>query len=195
MGLLRRGLTGEPVRVLQEKLGVTADGIFGKDTEAALLKYQRDNGLSADGIAGPDTFTAMGLYELVLLHKPIRGQLVKKLQEALGIAADGVFGSGTEAAVRKYQEENGLDVTGSADPRMLALLPGFDFPQDRIEASIVTEDTPVVDPAAVEAVRVSMDEAPEPAGVVANIQDAVGAAAEGVSNVGKSIWSTVKSIF
>lgn len=59
MAMLRRGLTGEPVRILQEKLGVTADGIFGKNTEAALLKYQAAHGLSADGIAGPDTFTAM----------------------------------------------------------------------------------------------------------------------------------------
>jgi len=30
MPLLQRGLRGEPVRLLQEKLGVTADGIFGE---------------------------------------------------------------------------------------------------------------------------------------------------------------------
>ena len=136
MAMLRRGLTGEPVRILQEKLGVTADGIFGKNTEAALLKYQAAHGLSADGIAGPDTFTAMELHELVLLHKPIRGQMVKKVQEALGIGADGIFGSGTEAAVRKFQTDNGLDVNGMVDPKMLAMLPGFDVPQEKVEASL-----------------------------------------------------------
>ena len=92
MALLRRGLAGEPVRILQENLGVNADGIFGLDTETSLLQFQTDNGISADGIAGPDTFTLMGLDELVLLEKPIRGNLVRRLQEGLGIdARDGLF--------------------------------------------------------------------------------------------------------
>ncbi|MCA9584002.1 MAG: peptidoglycan-binding protein [Myxococcales bacterium] len=195
MAMLRRGLTGEPVRILQEKLGVTADGIFGKNTEAALLKYQAAHGLSADGIAGPDTFTAMELHELVLLHKPIRGQMVKKVQEALGIGADGIFGSGTEAAVRKFQTDNGLDVNGMVDPKMLAMLPGFDVPQEKVEASLVTEATPVVDPAAVEEVKVGIEAPPEDPSFVSRIGDAAADAASNVSNVGKSIWTTVKSIF
>lgn len=37
----------------------TADGIFGKNTETALLKFQEENGLSADGYAGPATFTKL----------------------------------------------------------------------------------------------------------------------------------------
>ena len=41
MALLRRGLVGEPVRILQQNLGVEADGIFGRGTEAALIEYQR----------------------------------------------------------------------------------------------------------------------------------------------------------
>ena len=67
MSILKRGLSGEPVKVLQAKLGVTADGIFGPGTETALKEYQKKHGLAADGVAGPDTFTQMGLYELVLL--------------------------------------------------------------------------------------------------------------------------------
>ena len=81
MGLLKRGLQGEPVRILQEHLNVTQDGVFGQDTYNALIAYQNENGLSPDGIAGPDTFTAMGLLQLVELHRPRRGQQVKKLQE------------------------------------------------------------------------------------------------------------------
>lgn len=192
MALLRRGLVGEPVRILQDKLGVTADGIFGKNTEAALVQYQTDNGLSADGIAGPDTFTAMGLDELVLLEKPIRGQLVRRLQEGLGISADGVFGPGTEAAVKQFQESNGLEVTGKAGPETLRHVPGFEVPQEKVEAAIVTESTPVVDPGAVEAVKVGEDEPPKQENIISY---AVHSAQDAVSNVGQSIWSTVRRIF
>jgi hypothetical protein len=190
--MLRRGLTGEPVRILQEKLGVTADGIFGPGTEAALIEYQNNSGLSPDGIAGPDTFTAMGLHELVLLHRPIRGQMVQKLQLGLGIDADGIFGAGTEAAVKRFQADNGLEPDGMAGPQTLALVPGFQVAPETIEMSLVTEATPVVDPGAVEEVKVSMDAPPENESFVSSMAHQVG---DTVSNVGKSIWSTVKSIF
>ena len=48
----------------------------------------------------------------MLLKKGSRGEEVKELQKALGEGADGIFGSGTEAAVKKFQKENGLDVDG-----------------------------------------------------------------------------------
>ena len=82
MAILKRGLSGEPVRRLQAKLGVTADGSFGPATEDALEAYQKKNGLAVDGIAGPDTFTQMGLAELVLLTRGTSGETVKKLQAA-----------------------------------------------------------------------------------------------------------------
>ena len=40
---------GEPVRRLQAKLGIEADGEFGPNTEKALKDWQTKNGLSADG--------------------------------------------------------------------------------------------------------------------------------------------------
>src|SRR5437868_2422766 len=107
MAILKRGLAGEPVKVLQQKLGVNTDGEFGADTEAALRKYQQQNGLKVDGIAGPDTFVHMGLYELILLKVGTSGETVKKLQQALGINQDGQFGSGTETAVRDFQQKMG----------------------------------------------------------------------------------------
>jgi len=60
MAILKRGLAGEPVKILQQKLGVPTDGEFGSGTEAALKKYQQENGLAVDGAAGPDTFVRMG---------------------------------------------------------------------------------------------------------------------------------------
>lgn len=199
MAMLRRGLYGEPVRILQDKLGVTADGIFGQGTEAALIAWQKENGLSADGIAGPDTFTHMGLHELVLLHRPIRGEMVKKLQEALGVDADGVFGPGTESAVKKFQAEHGLDADGIAGPQTLALLPAFDIPQEKIDASLIADSTPVVEPAAVEQAKAEPPPPPPPEGFVAKVGSTVSGAAHAVENkvasVGKSIWGTVKSLF
>lgn len=199
MAMLRRGLYGEPVRILQEKLGVNADGVFGVGTETALLEYQKSNGLSADGIAGPDTFTQMGLHELVLLHRPIRGEQVKKLQQVLGLDADGIFGAGTEAAVKKFQAEHGLDADGIAGPNTLALMPEFAIPEEKVAASVVTEATPTIEPAAVEQAKAEPPPPPPPEGFVAKVGSTVSNAAHAVedkvANVGKSIWGTVKSIF
>lgn len=125
MAILKRGLAGEPVTILQQKLGVTADGEFGPGTEKALRDYQSAHGLSVDGIAGPDTFAAMGLYELVLLKVGTHGTTVKKMQEALGIAADGQFGPGTAKAVMDFQSKNGLDADGMAGPETLAKMALF----------------------------------------------------------------------
>jgi len=194
LALLRRGLVGEPVRILQEKLGVNADGIFGKDTEAALVSFQNDNGLSADGIAGPDTFTAMGLDELVLLEKPIRGNLVRRLQEGLGIDADGVFGGGTEKAVIAFQEEKGIEATGKAGPETLRFVPGFEVTDAQVEAAVISNETPQVDTGAVEAARANEEPPPsqEHEGLVAH---AIHSYENASMNIGKSIWSTVRSLF
>lgn len=125
MSILKRGLKGAPVKRLQKKLGVTADGDFGPGTEKALKDWQAANGLVADGIAGPDTFAAIGLPELILLRRGSRGAQVKKMQAGLGIEADGIFGGGTEAAVKKFQASFGLDQDGMAGPETLAKLDTF----------------------------------------------------------------------
>ena len=53
---LRRGATGDPVRVVQAKVGVTVDGNFGAKTEAAVRQFQRDHNLVPDGIVGPKSW-------------------------------------------------------------------------------------------------------------------------------------------
>lgn len=125
MSILKRGLKGAPIKRLQKKLGVTADGDFGPGTEKALKDWQGANGLVADGIAGPDTFAAIGLPELILLRRGSRGEQVKKMQKGLGIDADGIFGKGTEAAVKKFQASFGLAEDGMAGPETLAKLDTF----------------------------------------------------------------------
>ena len=59
IGVLRKGAKGEGVKIMQEALGISADGDFGPGTERALKKWQTANGLTADGIAGPATFARL----------------------------------------------------------------------------------------------------------------------------------------
>jgi len=50
------------------------------------------------------------------------GSSVSAIQRALGIAADGVYGPQTRAAVRRFQRREGLAVDGVAGPATLAAL-------------------------------------------------------------------------
>jgi peptidoglycan hydrolase-like protein with peptidoglycan-binding domain len=167
MAMLKTGMAGEPVKRLQQKLGVDADGRFGPATEAALKDYQKKNGLAVDGIAGPDTFAHMGLHELVLLMPGSSGETVKKLQTSLGITADGRYGPATAAAVKAYQQEHGLEADGYAGPVTLSTMKLFaeEMTPEVVEASKTTEEVAASSPADV------------------------------IVSVGKSIWQTVKGIF
>lgn len=53
---LRLGDKGDPVVELQIALGITADGIFGRITEAAVKNYQNRMGKYPDGVVTPDIF-------------------------------------------------------------------------------------------------------------------------------------------
>lgn len=55
-----------------------------------------------------------------------RGEVVRRIQKALHLYPDGIFGNMTELAVRKWQQENGLKPDGIVGPATLAkLLPLF----------------------------------------------------------------------
>lgn len=54
--MVRRGARGNITKLIQEKLGISADCIFGANTEVAVKNYQRTNGLSVDGIVGRNTW-------------------------------------------------------------------------------------------------------------------------------------------
>lgn len=57
-----------------------------------------------------------------ILVKGEKGEAIKTLQTALGIAADGEFGPVTEAAVVAFQRAKGLAADGVAGPKTLAAL-------------------------------------------------------------------------
>ncbi len=124
---------GPDVRQLQRAIGVSADGVFGSQTERALRRWQRSHGLVADGIAGPSTRAALGLGAGPVLKRrggqggarrsrSDRGGGVRALQRRIGVPPDGVFGPGTEAALKRWQEAHGLVADGIAGPQTRAEL-------------------------------------------------------------------------
>ena len=58
----------------------------------------------------------------MILKKGSKGEEVKKLQAKLGLAADGIFGSGTETKLKEWQTKNGLSADGVAGPATLSKL-------------------------------------------------------------------------
>ena len=119
---------------------IVEDGIYGSATTAAVRAFQRQFGLNADGIVGPQTweriFTVstqidqgeepgedMPPYPGTLLQIGSRGEAVRFMQNRLReisiyypsipvIAADGIYGSNTAAAVRAFQEMMGITADG-----------------------------------------------------------------------------------
>jgi peptidoglycan hydrolase-like protein with peptidoglycan-binding domain len=125
---LKKGARGKRVRQLQRALRIPADGIFGKGTRRAVKRYQRRHGLFVDGIAGPQTLAALGVSSRSSgrRHKTrrvsSRGGGVRELQRALGVSADGVFGPGTQAAVKSFQRAHGLTADGVVGPQTRSAL-------------------------------------------------------------------------
>lgn len=64
---LRQGSSGATIKKVQQKLknwgyySGSVDGIYGKNTVAAVKLFQKKNGLTVDGIAGTKTLAAMGI--------------------------------------------------------------------------------------------------------------------------------------
>jgi cell wall-associated NlpC family hydrolase len=126
-GLLKKGSRGPAVATLQSQLGIAADGIFGRQTAAAVRSFQARNGLLVDGIVGPQTRGALGGGSTTTGTsnnsgpKPSRSVTIA-LQQKLGLSADGVFGPQSRAAVKAFQARNGLEVDGVVGPATMAAL-------------------------------------------------------------------------
>jgi putative chitinase len=60
--------------------------------------------------------------DIGVLRRGCKGEGVKIMQKALGIGADGIFGPGTERALKAWQAKNGLTADGIAGPATFAKL-------------------------------------------------------------------------
>ncbi|MEA2141890.1 MAG: hypothetical protein QOI64_320 [Solirubrobacteraceae bacterium] len=133
LGGFKRGMRGPGVAQLQRKLGVTADGIYGKTTLRAVHRAQKRGGLSADGIVGPATWRAISSPRSSSTTRPAvsrskdgssvrvaskiaRGSEVESLQRRLGLPVDGDFGARTASAVKRFQRRHGLTADGVVGP-------------------------------------------------------------------------------
>ena len=119
------------------------DGAWGRRTEAALGAYQGNHGLAVTWRLDPATIRALRLDpdELagrvpqqppdVAAQPVLSRDTVRRVQDRLARAgfrpgpADGVWGSGTEAALRNFQQARGLQPTGDLNPVTARAL-GFD---------------------------------------------------------------------
>ncbi|WP_224366181.1 peptidoglycan-binding protein [Hyalangium versicolor] len=134
---LKEGARGSQVVDLQRKLAAagfspgSADGVFGPKTTTAVKSFQRAKGLTADGIVGPQTWNALNApppSSQPVLKQGARGSAVVDLQKKLAAhgfspgAADGVFGPGTEAAVKSFQSAKGLTADGVVGAKTWAAL-------------------------------------------------------------------------
>ena len=132
---LGQGSTGDKVSEMQRKLknwgyyDGSVDGIFGSGTRKAVEYFQRTNGLTPDGVVGRATAAALGMTlsgsssggnesSSGVLRRGSSGDRVSEMQRKLKNwgyydgSVDGVFGQGTESAVKYFQRSNGLTPDG-----------------------------------------------------------------------------------
>lgn len=117
---LDAGSKGNQVRKLQEALGIKADGNFGPETQAAVFKYQATHGLGVDGIVGAKTSAALAAG--VPAQAPSLEDSVMLVQAAVGVQADGDFGTATYTAIEAFQQSHGLNVDGTVGPETWAAM-------------------------------------------------------------------------
>lgn len=130
--LTRPPMVGADVAKLQDLLtrqGFTlkTDGVFGQRTQAAVESFQADVGLRVDGVVGPKTRQILSARVLYLKKPHFEGPDVEKIQAdianlGLAVIANGVFGPGTDSAVRSFQRRYGLLADGVVGPRTLTKL-------------------------------------------------------------------------
>jgi len=131
--LIRFGRVGPEVEDVQRRLGALEltcsedPGVFDRATEAAVRTFQQRRGLIADGLVGRETWQALvgasfqlGDRMLYVTHPMMQGDDVRDLQRRLNRLGfdcgydDGLYGPQTVAAVREFQLNTGLAVDGIA---------------------------------------------------------------------------------
>ena len=137
--VLREGMHGEDVWVLQNRLNISgetgvgpASGFFDDRTTAAVREFQARYDLTQDGIVGPRTTFHLKLRTWLggrQLSRWTKGCDVRQLQRWLNsisgapvLAENGFFGSATERQVRRFQRSAGIRVDGVVGPVTLASL-------------------------------------------------------------------------
>jgi murein DD-endopeptidase MepM/ murein hydrolase activator NlpD len=119
------GSHGDAVAEIQRQLGVSADGIFGAQTQAAVTAFQARNGLDVDGVVGPATWTALfGLGQAAAAAGAHDGNVAVIVRERTDATAEGgeresrraVGGGPSESLGEPVVDLGGSDPAGGDDP-------------------------------------------------------------------------------
>jgi peptidoglycan hydrolase-like protein with peptidoglycan-binding domain len=135
----------DTVRALQQKLGVSPDGVYGPKTRAAVKRFQRAHGLTADGVAGPQTLVALGVSAAPKAKEAddisaaaSSGDAAATLQRIAQCESGGnpsaVSADGTYRGKYQFERETWRAMGGSGDP---ADAPEAE--QDRIAAALLAQ--------------------------------------------------------
>ena len=99
-----------------QKAGYASDPKYAE----ILVSVIEKNGLAAfDGQPAP---VPKSTYPGYLIKKGSSGNIVRQIQQKLGVAADGIFGPKTETAVKNFQKANGLAADGIVGSKTWAKL-------------------------------------------------------------------------
>ena len=104
---------GRPVYVGEESLPLLSK-VGSTDAPAAKAPAVKKPTTSAPVAKAPAAFTPF--------KKGAKGPKVKKVQTALKLKADGIFGDGTEKAVIAFQKANNLEANGTVGPKTWAAI-------------------------------------------------------------------------
>src|SRR5436305_6353350 len=118
---LQKSSTDPAVRDLQEALKALGynpgpiDGVFGATTESAVKAFQQARGITADGIVGKVTWINIDEADQSepVLKIGSTGLPVRRAQKRMSLVGydiggiDGRYGTQTQAAVRKLQQQYG----------------------------------------------------------------------------------------
>jgi peptidoglycan hydrolase-like protein with peptidoglycan-binding domain len=123
-------------RAVQQKLGVSADGVYGPRTRSAVKRFQRTHGLAVDGIAGPATLAALGVASQAPASAAAPAPESSTLQRIAQCESSGnpsaVSADGTYRGKYQFDSETWQAMGGSGDP---AAAPEAE--QDRIAAKLL----------------------------------------------------------
>jgi peptidoglycan hydrolase-like protein with peptidoglycan-binding domain len=133
---LQKGSNDPAVRDLQEALKALGynpgpiDGIFGATTESAVKAFQQARGITVDGIVGKVTWINIDEADQSepVLQLSSTGLPVRRAQKRMSLVGydvggvDGRYGTRTEAAVKKLQQQRGLAVDGVVGPQTWAII-------------------------------------------------------------------------
>lgn len=130
--------------LIQQGYDISADGDYGDSTQSAVRQFQADHGLDCDGVVGAATYEALmgeampenqtsqaassAAVPVVTADNEIRVVQQALANQGYTVDVDGVFGVGTEQAIRQFQADHGLETDGIVGRSTFYALTGQSLP-------------------------------------------------------------------